>query len=66
MVMTRSNGFGSKRLVKGNSSSKGKTFVQEGLVIDPIDMEPLSSMPPGALVPYRTFENEIPTTEGSK
>ena len=62
MVMTRSNGFGSRRLVKGNSSSKGKTFDQEGLATDPLDMEPLSSMPPNALVPYRTFENEIPAT----
>ena len=35
MVMTTSGGSSSRRLVKGWSSSKGKTFNQEGSVMDP-------------------------------
>ena len=64
MVMTRSGGSDRRRLVKGSSSSKGKTFDQEGLAIDPIDVEPLSSTPLASLVPYGTFEDEIPAKEG--
>ena len=64
MVMTRSGGSDRRRLVKGSSSSKGKTFDQEGSAIDPIDVEPLSSAPIASLVPYGTSEDEIPTKEG--
>ena len=58
MVMT---GFGvsdRRRLVKGSSSSKGRTFDQEGSVMDPIDAESLSSAPPTMLVPYGMFEED--------
>ena len=61
MVMTRYGEFGRKRLVKGSSNSKGKTFDQEGLVMDLIDVDPLSSAPPTALVPYGTFEDDAPS-----
>ena len=59
MVMTRSGGFDRIRLVKGSSISKGRTFDQKGSTMDPIDMEPLSSALPTALVPYGTFEEDI-------
>ena len=59
MVMTSSGGSDRRRLVKGSSSSKGKTFDQEGSAIDPIDVEPLSSAPLPSLVPYGTSEDEI-------
>ena len=64
MVMTRSGGFGRRRLVKGSPSSKGKSFDQEGSAIYPIDAEPLSSAPLASLVPYATFEDVIPIEEG--
>ena len=64
MVMTRSSGFGRRRLVKGSSSNKGKAFDQEGLGMDPIEVEPLTASPT-SLIPYGTSEDEIPTVEGS-
>ena len=54
MVMMRSGGSGRRRLVKGSSNSKGKTFNKKGSAIDPIDVEPLSSALP-TLVPYGIF-----------
>ena len=47
-----------------NSSSKSKAFDQEGSIIDPIDMEPLSLAPLATLVPYGTSKDEILATEG--
>ena len=32
--------------------------------MDPIVVEPLNLMPPTALVPYSTFEDETPVAEG--
>ena len=54
MVMTRSDGFSGRKLLKGSSSKKDKTFEQEGLAMDPIDVEPLRFSPPMALMPYGT------------
>ena len=51
MVMTRSGRTDSKRLRKRGSNNKGKTFDQDGSVMDPIDVEPLSSAPLVALEP---------------
>ena len=59
MVMTRSGGFGRRRLLKGSSNNKEKVFNQERLAIDPIDVKPLNSTPLTLLVPYRMFENEV-------
>ena len=53
MVITRSGGSSRKRLVKGSSDNK------EGLVMDPIDVEPLRSAMVAFLVPYGTFEDEV-------
>ena len=64
MVMTRYGGSDRRRLVKGSSSSEGKTFDQEGSTIDPIDVEPLSLAPLASVMPYGTSENEIPAKEG--
>ena len=61
MVMTSSGGYGRRTFVKGSSSSKGKTFNQEGLAMDLIDVEPLSLASPSALVPYDTFEEDAST-----
>ena len=59
MVMTRSSGYDRMRLVKGSSNKKGKIFDQEGLGMDPIDVQPLSYAPLALLVPYRTFKDEV-------
>ena len=61
MVITRSGRTDLRRLRKGVSSDKGRTFDQDGSAMDLIDMEPLSLAPPPALVPYGTFEEDIPT-----
>ena len=58
MVMTRYSVSDRRSLVKGCSSSKWRTFDQEGSVKDPIDVESLSSAPPTMLVPYGTFEED--------
>ena len=60
MVMTKSSRTDLRRLRKGVSSYKGRTFDQDGLAMDPIDVELLSSAPPLALVPYGTFNEDIP------
>ena len=64
--MTRSGGFGRRRLLKGSSSNKEKVFDQEGLAMDPIDVKPLNSVPPTALVPYGTSEDEVLAAERSE
>ena len=64
MVMTRSCGSRRRKILKGSSSSKGKTFDKEGLTMDPIVMEPLTLAPPAALVPYGTSEDETPAAKG--
>ena len=51
MVMARSSGFERIRPLKGGSNNKEKVFNQEGLVVDPIDVEPLNSTPPTSLCP---------------
>ena len=66
MVITGSSGSGRKRLVKGSSNSKGKTFYQEGSVVDTINMEPLSSASPTTLLSYDTFEEDSSTPVTSK
>ena len=60
MVMTRSGGCKKRRNVKGSSSYKCQTFDQEGLTMDPIDVEPLSSAPLRALMPYRISKDYFP------
>ena len=62
MVMTRSSGFGRRRLAKESSSNKGKIFDQEESAMDSIDVEPLRSAPPASLMPYGTSEDEVLTT----
>ena len=64
MVMTRTGGSDRRRLVKRSSSSKEKSFDQEGSAIYPISVEPLSSAPPTSLVPYGTSEDVIHAEEG--
>ena len=64
MVMMGSSGPGRRKLLKGSSSSKGKTFDQEGSAMDPIDVEPLNSTLPATLMPYGTSEDETPIVEG--
>ena len=66
MAMTRSSGFGRRRLLKGSSSNKDKVFDQEGLAMDPIDVKPLNSMSPTALLPYGTSEDEVLAAERSE
>ena len=64
MVMTRYGVSFQRRLVKVSSNSKGKTFDEKGLAIDPMDVEPLNSTPPATLVPYGTSEDEITIAKG--
>ena len=66
MVMTKSGGANTIKLRKGSSSCKGKTFDQEGLIMEPIDVEPLSSAPLAALVPYATSKVKVPATDASR
>ena len=58
MLMTRSNGSRRRKLMKGSSNSKGKTFDQEGSTIYLIVMEPLNLTSPTILLPYGTSEDE--------
>ena len=64
MVITRSGGSGRRKILKGSSSSKGKIFDQEGLVMNPIVKELLNSASPSALVLYGTTEDETPIAKG--
>ena len=66
MVMTRSSGFGRRKLLKGSSSGKGRTFYQEGSAMGPIDVELLSSAPPMDLVPYGTSKDEVDDVPAAK
>ena len=50
--------------MKGSSCFKGKTFDQEGSIINPVDVEPLSSALSIILVPYGTSKDEIHVAEG--
>ena len=50
--------------MKGSSINKGKIFDQEGLAMDPIDVEPLKFAPLASLVPYGTSEDEFLTADG--
>ena len=56
--MTKFGGFGRRRLVKGTSNSKGKTFDQVRSTMDPTDIELLILGPPTTLVPYGTSEKD--------
>ena len=60
MVMTRSGGCKKRRNVKGSSNSKCQTLDQEGLTMDPIDVEPLSLTPLAALMPYGISKDDSP------
>ena len=51
--MTTSGKADIKKLQKGSLSQKGIIFYQDGLTMDPIDMEPLRSASM-ALMPYGT------------
>ena len=57
MVMTRSSRTSTKKLKRGSSSRKGVIFYQDGLTMDPIDVEPLISTHM-ALVPYGLSEED--------
>ena len=65
MVMTRSGGSRIRKLVKGSSSAKGKTFDQEGSTMDPIVMKPIRSALLATLVPYGTSKDKVPNVEAS-
>ena len=64
MVVTKSGGSRRRKLMKGSSSLKDKTFDQERSTMDPIDVELLNLVFPVILVPYGTFEDETPIAEG--
>ena len=61
MVMTRSGGSSRRKIVKGSSSKQGRIYDQEGLAMDPIDMEPLRFSGLIAIMHYGTSEDEEPT-----
>ena len=63
MVMTKSGGVGISNLTKDSSNNKARSFDQEGSSMDPIDVEPLRSVDPTAIVPYGKFEDEDPAVE---
>ena len=59
MVMTRTHRTNSRRSRKVGSNDKGRTFDQDGSIMNLIDIEPLCSSPLVALMPYRTSEEDI-------
>ena len=61
MVMIRSSRTITIRLRKRGSINKERAFNQDGSTMDPIDVEPLSSTPPTALVPDGTYEENVTT-----
>ena len=63
--MTRSGTVSPRKLKKGSSSQKGIIFYQDGLAIDPIDVEPLRSASM-AHVPYSTSEEEVSTVDTTR
>ena len=66
MVRNKSGRTNTIKLRKGRSNDKGNTFDHEESIMEPIYVEPLSSAPPIALMPYTTSEDEVPATNASR